>query len=579
MRGALNMKRTDFLNALGNASPICLSNHNKIITLNNIESLNGTHELHYIPNLGGTKADEITQFKTFFIDLDSGRDKNGDYFPLSKVSEYKEQKQKQLEAFPIYPSAVIETRNGLQVYWFIGEPISRDSWQRIENALIAYFNADIKVKSPANQMRLPDTFWVKDKNNPFYCKIISLHKRSYFKKDFDFLDIEKISSIKLNPEKFKKILTSKTFYNYQDLFDHITKEVDLFQYLRDFYDLEAQNINSFKCIAHNDNNPSASVFKSKDGIWLYSCRATSCDFKIGNIIQVVQHLSKLPRHLAIQKICSDLGLEFTEDAEQKRILEDNLKVIKDDIKYSHPKLYSVIYRYIPTLTVLHYLAMDNLVYANNEDQFLFTGSTRHLARMLGRHDKKRTGEDLSFLSLAKMLKKVDIESDTVPSRYRDMVMRLKRENERYINTYSIPAYTLEHLRKCEDFANVIIEKGIRKIEFCYATVANAFGSELADEIFPQAKNTVCKDLDMNLYNVVENLIAQKSYVTEKIIREYYKEHHMHWPEKTFICQMPIIITKLGLVKIRTNKKLKEQYGIISSGYPNIFIKKETALAN
>ena len=110
--------------------------------------------------------------------------------------------------------------------------------------------------------------------------------------------------------------------------------MDLFQYLRDFYDLEAQNINSFKCIAHNDNNPSASVFKSKDGIWLYSCRATSCDFKIGNIIQVVQHLSKLPRHLAIQKICSDLGLEFTEDAEQKRILEDNLKVIKDDIKYS-----------------------------------------------------------------------------------------------------------------------------------------------------------------------------------------------------------------------------------------------------
>ena len=80
----MNYTLKEFLRLLHNKEPICFINNKKIIKFSKTSEYNGVKELHYIPNTGGTKDQDITRFNTYFIDLDCGRDKNKEYFDLDR---------------------------------------------------------------------------------------------------------------------------------------------------------------------------------------------------------------------------------------------------------------------------------------------------------------------------------------------------------------------------------------------------------------------------------------------------------------------------------------------------------------
>lgn len=216
----MNYTLEEFLRLLHNKEPICFINNKKIIKFSRISEFNGVEELHYIPNLGGIKDKDITQFNAYFIDLDCGRDEHDNYFDLDVVSHYKKQKLKELQRFQPSPSAIVQTRNGLQAYWFIKDAPTLSQWKHIEKYLVKKFDADEKVKNPAKQMRLPCSVWVKDKNNPFYCDILKLEHLYYTIFDFQH---------HFEEDAIKRKTDAKIFTNYKDIFHHITKEVDLFE--------------------------------------------------------------------------------------------------------------------------------------------------------------------------------------------------------------------------------------------------------------------------------------------------------------------------------------------------------------
>ena len=72
----MNYTLKEFLRLLKNKEPICFIKNKIKIKFSKINEYNGVKELHYIPNTGGTKDDDIKQFNTYFIDLDCGRDNN-----------------------------------------------------------------------------------------------------------------------------------------------------------------------------------------------------------------------------------------------------------------------------------------------------------------------------------------------------------------------------------------------------------------------------------------------------------------------------------------------------------------------
>jgi len=583
------MHYNEFLKKLGNPDPICFVDNNKVISIKDVPQYIDKYNIYFIPNIGGTKIEDIKEFKAFFVDLDAGRISKDEFLPGKAVKKYKTEQWKKINAFSIPPSFVVETRNGMHLYWKIKEEITHELWQRIEDALVDYFDGDVKAKHCAKQMRLPGSVWRKDPKYPEYpCKVLKendiyTYIASYCKLFNISESITQTTSEKKNarfryakPTATKsKSISPRVFTNYKQLFDYLTKEISMFDYLQEFHNLVGNNQRSFCCIIHPDKHPSASIFKVDSGVELYCCNATSCGFK-GNIIQVVSELKECSRSEAISIICKNLNIEYKVDTRLKSILEDNKHTITDDIQYSHTDLYNSMYRYTKTLKELHDIAIDSLEYSSTAGKFLFTSSIQHIAQRMGKRDKKKTSTDIAFLCLLKLIEKVDLDTDAdVPKEYEKYVKRFqnKHNKDNYITVFSIPSYTYKVLTECEGVAKQVKEKGLRKTHFSYESVANAFDKATADRVFPQIKGKSVRSIDNFLLQTLNILLEKDGYFTLNTVKDFYSDNEVFFSEKTYVRQIPAIMQQLNLEKVKASKKIKEEYKILSVGYPYIFIKK------
>ncbi|MBE7014892.1 MAG: hypothetical protein E7419_06780 [Ruminococcaceae bacterium] len=586
------MNYREFLKKLGNPDPICFVDNNIVISLKDVPKYINEHEIFFLPNVGGTTIAEIKEFKAFFVDLDAGKISKDEFLPVKAVKKYKSEKWKEINSFAIPPSFVVETRNGLHLYWKIQEEISLELWQSIEDALVKWFDGDKNVKNAAKQLRLPGSVWRKNPKYPEYpCRVLKendvyTYIASYCKL-FNISESGAQTTSETTSEKHtkshhanttapkRKPISPQVFTNYKQLFDYLTKEISMFDYLQEFHKLVGNNQRSFCCIIHPDKHPSASIFKVDSGVELYCCNASSCGFK-GNIIQVVSKLKDCSRSDAITFICKNLNIRYEIDRRLESLLEDNKHTISDDIKYSHTDLYSAIYRYKPTLEKLHDIAKDSLEYSHTEGKFLFTSSIQHITEKMGRRDKKNTTSDIGFLCLLKLIEKVDLDTDTdVPKEFESYVKRFqhKHNKDNYITVFSIPSYTYNVLTECEGVAKQVKEKGLRKTHFSYETVANAFDKETADRVFPQIKGKSVKSIDEFLLQTINILLERDGYFSLNTVKSFYSDNDVFFKEKTYIRQLPAIMQQLDLQKIKASKKIKEEYKILSMGYPYIYIKK------
>ena len=570
--------------------------------MSEIKNHNRIDDLFFIPNSGGRLSSEITKINTFYVDIDCGKDKNKKYYDGKTVKKFKKCMMEKIDAFEFRPNTITETRNGYHLYWFIKEEISSELWKSIEKALIKYFSGDEKVCSLANQMRIPGTWWVKKGYNPFLCTIIRFDDDAFTSVDSfcKFFGISASNPVEITSTENKhrynynkgkgatikqKEHSKKIFHSYRDAFDYIAKDFDLFEYLKEFYNLQGESSRSFCCIFHDDERPSASIFKSDSGINLYCCHSGNCKFNTGNIVQVVQelenrsrvkkNLKKCSRFEAMKKICHDLNVEYEEDLNMIRFIIDNLNTINDDIEYSHRELYSAISRYLPTLKALHETALRNTIYSNYQDEYLFSASVNYIAKKLGKRDKKKTVADISLLCLLKMIEKVDLDDEKIPAEYKAYIKRYqqKDERQRHINVYSLPAYTHDKLNECNDMAKAVKEKNLRKRHFTYESVSNAFGKETADRVFPQVKNKPVKSVDEYLLTTVQHLLNKYGYFTQNTVKTYYADNDRYFDEMKYVKQLPAIMQSLDLKKIKATKELKDKYNILSAGYPNLIVKQ------
>lgn len=149
----------------------------------------------------------------------------------------------------------------------------------------------------------------------------------------------------------------------------------------------------------------------------------------------------------------------------------------------------------------------------------------------------------------------------------------QNNKDNYITVFSIPNYTYNFLRECENVARQVKERGLRKTHFSYETVANAFDKATADKVFPQIKGKTVKNIDNFFLQTINILLEKDGYFTLNTVKCFYSDNDVFFKEKTYIRQLPAIMQKLNLEKVKATKKIKEEYNILSAGYPYIFIKK------
>lgn len=170
-------KRGEFLNSFGRDHIFCYNNNPKVKLsgmnhTGNLEdvkkqNLHNNADAYFYVN-GGRKKDSITSVRSCYIDLDAGRDANGQYFAPKVVMEAKQKFLQKINSFPVKPTWILDTRNGYQVYWVlsdkdheIGITQNKRYWNGIQKKLANYFDADIRAMKINQIFRIPYTWWRK----------------------------------------------------------------------------------------------------------------------------------------------------------------------------------------------------------------------------------------------------------------------------------------------------------------------------------------------------------------------------------------------------------------------------------
>ncbi|WP_459908591.1 DNA-primase RepB domain-containing protein [Desulfotomaculum defluvii] len=325
------------------------------------------------------------------------------------IEVYKQDKIKELENF-LVPSYIVETRNGLHVYWLVKEGATREQFIECQQQLIQYFNADKKCSNVNRLLRVPDFYWCKDVNNKFLTRIIQRNEVKYDiqevtnslpeintedkgtnnKKKYNTLlsivgtsiltDDNNIDAIKNRDIlKLQEVIrpVSVAFNSHDEVYQYLKR-----QDLKKFLGLSGVN---FQCIFHNDSNPSAGIVVNKNTRHqIYNCQSKSCGFK-GTIIQVTERILNCTTPEALRFLRKVYKVDYYEtewQKLQKQIFEENQRFIySNEFQEFYPSLYRLVRQYLHELSILNLEAKEHVItenFTDSEGSSVFFCGIRHL---------------------------------------------------------------------------------------------------------------------------------------------------------------------------------------------------------
>lgn len=164
------------------------------------------YNVYYYPNYPSLlatpsafiKGHEIDTFSWVFVDLDM---KHGAY-----VS--KEQFVTILKNFPLPPTKIIDSGNGIHAYWKIAD-LEAMGYLKLQRRLMRYFKTDDAVAKIKQLLRVPNTVNTKNKENYHLCEVLE-------ENDFTY-----------SSEQLNKTLPNITFEDEQYCIQHFEKTYNI----------------------------------------------------------------------------------------------------------------------------------------------------------------------------------------------------------------------------------------------------------------------------------------------------------------------------------------------------------------
>ncbi|PAB61002.1 hypothetical protein [Anaeromicrobium sediminis] len=416
-----------------------------------------------------------------------------------------------------------------------------------------------------------------------------------------------INAIKThNTEYLKKYIGNKhqiTFETKEQFFDFIRK-IDLGELL------ELRYPNSFNCLFHNDKSPSASIFVNEDtGDYIYKCNSNSCGVSLNNI-GVIEKLGRFKSKYKTYEFIKEIfNLKIVETEWQKKqwqVLMENVESIHNgELERNCPQAYKIIKRISRYLVEMHKIALDNIYNENwtdNEGNLLFYSSTGYIAGKLKISDNSlnKISQKIAVLAYLKLLNKVDDGqvNEDILKKSKHLNATKNKDKYKHVNYFSIPPYTDDLYKAVEQQAkkwkdNNYTMRGVSREmfyrgegvdvanwlypQFNKVTEKNEDGeSEIVDRTTSKASDYKTADIVKTIFYLIDN----KGYAREKeiveILRRKYGKENISVQIKKSIKQ---IFEEYSLKKLRTNKIIKEHYGITDKGYPLIIVKNEFNIQN
>jgi hypothetical protein len=591
-------------------------------TINILNQLNEQdYECFFVVNIGGYKDADITKFTAVFCDFDCGRDENGNYFSLNEVARYKKNKLSEIAQFPLKPSFITETRNGLHVYWLLQDGATLEQFAECEHRIIAHFGADPKVKNPARLLRVPGTYWCKDPENKYMTTIIEHNEVRYKIEDIihNLPEVADIGELGVNKRNkcinYVSVIDTKntnatdtkpvnniTLIHRQDIEAlqerlnpepvKLSSHSEVYEYLK-HRDLEQflGRYGRIHCILpeHDDANPSAGILiNAKSGDYIYNCHSANCGFK-GNIIQVTERLTGLTRIDALRFLRKVYRIECMETDWQKRqkeILEENKRLItSEEFKEIYSDVFARMKNYMPELIVLHELAIEHVTtetFTDRNGYPVFFAGISWIADLC-RANRRRVTDRIALLAYLGLIHKLP-ESEIPEVMLKRAKGYARKTGRRRVAFYSIPPYDEKTLSFSRLKAQAYKDRGLTMKGWGREVIWRTFGVAEADRVYPQEIGKPLTELSeettKEIVNIIFMLLENKGWTKESEVLEYlelYLEGHKQFIQKHFKRVLPELLDAYGLESRRLNKELKLLLKIQLKGYPMIIVKEEQLL--
>jgi putative DNA primase/helicase len=110
-------------------------------------------------NTGGNEDKDIRRINAQFVESDD--------LP-------KEEQKKNIDAFPLPPSMIVESEKSLHVYWLMKDGAKVGLFRAVQKALADHFHGDTKIVNPSRVMRLPGFNHCK-KDTPYEVHFMEFH--------------------------------------------------------------------------------------------------------------------------------------------------------------------------------------------------------------------------------------------------------------------------------------------------------------------------------------------------------------------------------------------------------------------
>lgn len=132
------------------------------------------HNIYFTPNgaktaEGKNRLDNLAKINAWWIDIDIDESKHADDEETLKL---RERKKAEIRGYvfgvadcPVWPSLMVETRNGFQLYWFAAGETNKDTWMTIGLSIYEHFRAVGSDKSTVKVMqlmRVPNFCYIKN---------------------------------------------------------------------------------------------------------------------------------------------------------------------------------------------------------------------------------------------------------------------------------------------------------------------------------------------------------------------------------------------------------------------------------
>lgn len=378
------------------------------------------------------------------------------------------------------------------------------------------------------------------------------------------------------------------FSNNQEFYDYIFKNINLYELL------EIKNPSSFRCLFHDDGNPSANIFQNENGYWIYHCFGCGVSYNLLGVIEKIGGFKSRPKAYKFIREIFNLEIQETEwQKEQKEIIWDNLRFINNgDLEEFYPQTYKNIKRNLKYLLQLHMVALDNVYderLTDDDDNVAFFISNKYLLKMLGmsENSSKEISKKNALFAYHKLINKLSTEEIPEEMLSRALAINVNKENKnnKLISFYSIPSYTVNLLDEAEKQGVQWKENNYTMQGLSREMLYRGEGKEVADRIYPQYKKITLKgeeidrttsntsnDFTILISQIIMELIKEKGYVLESEVINRI-DYHKKFTKTQIKKSLKEILDSYALKRIHCNKQIKEQYNVKSNGYPFIIVKE------